>query len=264
MRRHDEADAVTAVLAIARFTALEAIRGRLAWLVAGFTIMGCVLAVFAGEVAITETQGVRSGLAGAWLRACAVFTVGVCVVSNAERESHDKGLDLLLSMPLPRAAYLAGKLAGFTGVSILTAGVCGLAVAWFAPLAQAALWAASLGLELLIVTALSLLCVFTFSQVTWALSTVIGFYVLSRSMAALQFMAHEPLVDSAPTVQPFARALVDALAFLLPDLDRFTESEWLIHGAGTMADLGFVTMQTAVYVTLLCAAASFDLYRKAL
>jgi len=264
MRRHDEADAVTAVLTIARFTALEAVRGRLARLVAGFTIMGCVLAVFAGEVAITETQGVRSGLLGAWLRSCAVLTVGACVVSSAVRESHDRGLDLLLSMPMPRAAYLAGKLVGFAGVSLLTAGVCGPAVAWFAPLPQAALWAASLGLELIIVTAASLLCVFTFSQVTWALGTVIGFYVLSRSMAALQLMAREPLVDSASTALQLVRVLVDALAFVLPDLDRFTTSEWLIHGAGTIADLGFIAMQTVIYVILLCAAASFDLYRKAL
>ena len=255
---------MTAVLAIARFTALEATRGRLAWLVAAFTLAGCVLAVFAGEVAITESQGYRSGLLGAWLRLCAVFTVGAWVVSSAVRESHDKGLDLLLSMPLPRTAYLAGKLAGFAGVSIPTVGVCGLAVAWFAPLPQAALWAASLGLELLVVTAMSLLCVLTFSQVTWALGTVIGFYVLSRSMTALQLMAREPLVDSASTARQLVRALVDALAFLLPDLDRFTESEWLIHGAGTLADLGFVTMQTVIYVALLFAAASFDLYRKAL
>ena len=255
---------MTAVLTIARFTVLDAVRGRLGWLVAGFAIVGCVLAVFAGEVAITETQSFRSGLLGAWLRSCAVFTVGACVVSSAVRESHDKDLDLLLSMPSPRSTYLAGKLAGFAGVSMLTAGVCGLAVTWFAPLPQAALWATSLSLELFIVTAMSLLCAFTFSQVTWALGTVIGFYVLSRSMAALRIMAREPLVDSASTGQQFVGAFADALAFVLPDLDRFTESEWLIHGAGTISDLGFVTVQSVIYVTLLFAAASFDLHRKAL
>ena len=62
----------------------------------------------------------------------------------------------------------------------------------------------------------------------------------------------------------FIRAFVDALAYLLPDLDRFTESEWLIHGAGTIADLGFAAGQAAVYTALLGAAATFDLYRRAL
>ena len=255
---------MTAVFTIARFTALEAARGRLAWLVAGFTLAGCVLATFAGEIAITETREVRGGLLAAWLRACAVFTVSAFVTASAVRELHDKGLDLILSMPVRRGTYYAGKLAGFAGVSALSAAACGLALVWFAPPAQVALWAASLGLELLIVTAMSLLCVLTFPQIAWALGTVIGFYVLSRAMAALQLMAHDPLADPASVVQQLIRALVDTLAFVLPDLDRFTESEWLIDGAGTVADLGFAAMQAVIYVALLCAAALFDLYRKAL
>ena len=219
---------MTAVLTIARFTALEAARGRLAWLVAGFTIGGCVLAMFAGEIAITETREVRGGLLGAWLRSCAVFIISAFVTASAVREFHDKGLDLILSMPVRRETYYAGKLAGFAGVSVLSATVCALALVWFAPPGQVALWTASLGLELLIVTAMSLLCVLTFSQVTWALSTVIGFYVLSRAMAAVQLMAHEPLADSrirGSAAHPCVRRCARLRA---ADLDRFTESEWLI------------------------------------
>ena len=255
---------MSAVFTIARFTVLEAVRGRVGWLVAGFTLGGCALATFAGEIAITETQGVRGGLLGAWLRLCAVFTISAFVTANAARELHDKGLDLILSMPVRRGTYYAGKLAGFAGVSVLSAAACALALVWFAPPGQVALWTASLGLELLIVTAMSLLCVLTFPRITWALSTVIGFYVLSRAMAALQLMAHDPLADPASVAQQLVRALVDALAFVLPALDRFTESEWLIHGAGTIADLGFAAAQAAIYVALLCAAALFDLHRKAL
>ena len=255
---------MTAALAIARMTVLEAVRGRFAWLVAGFAIAGCVLAAFAAELAITETQGVRSGLLGTWLRSCAVFTVSAFVVSSAVCEIRDKVLDLMLSMPVPRAVYYAGRLAGYAAVAVSSAAVCALAMVWFAPLPQTALWAASLGLELLIVAAMSLLCVFTFSQIAWAMSTVIGFYVLSRSMVDLQLMAHEPVIASASSARPFMQVFVDALAFVLPDLDRFTASEWLIYGTGTVADLGFAAAQAAVYMALLGAATLFDLYRKAL
>ena len=264
MRRPNGAERVTAVLAIARFTALEALRSRFAWLVAGFVVVGCVLALFAGEVAITETQGFRSGLLSAWLRACAVFAVCAFVISSTVREHHDRGLELMLSMSVSRAAYHAGKLTGFAGVSVFSAIACAPALVWFAPPTQAVLWAASLGLELLIVAAASLLCVFSFSQVTWAMSSVMGFYLLSRSMTALQLMAHESSATHGTAARQFMRAFVDALAFVAPDLDRFARSEWLIHGTGTFADLGFAAMQTFIYVLLLCAAAWFDLYRKAL
>ena len=255
---------MSTILAIAWMTALEAARSRLAWLVAGFTIAGCALAMLSGEVAITETQGFRSGLLGAWLRMCAVFTVGLFVVASVLRELHDKGIELMLSAPVPRAAYYAGKLAGLTGVAVLTALACALPLLWCAPFPQVAIWTTSLGFELLIVTSMSLLCAFTFSQTVPATGAVIGFYVLARAMAALQLMTGQSVADPASAAQRFIRTLVDALAYVLPDLDRFTESHWLIHGTGTISDLGFVAIQTVVYVALLGAAGLFDLYRKAL
>ena len=261
---HEAMEVVTAALAIAGVTAREAVRGRLVWLVAGFTVAGCAFALLAGQLALTEAQGVRAGLLGAWLRACAVFTVGAFVVTSAVRELQDKRLEMILSMPVSRGTYCAGKLGGFAGVSMLSAAACAPALLWFAPPAQVALWVSSLGLELLVVAATSLLCVFTFSQPTTALGAVAGFYVLSRAVAALQLMAHEPLAGPESIGRWFMRTFLDGLAFVLPDLDRFTESQWLIHGAGTIADLGFAAAQTAVYVALLAAAASFDLHRKAL
>lgn len=264
MHPRGEADAVSAALAIAWMTTLEAARGRFAWLVAGFAVAGCVLALFAGEVAITGTQGVRSGLLGTWLRWWAVFTVCAFAVSSAVGDVHDKGLELMLSTSMPRGMYCAGKLVGFGAVALFSATACVPVLAWFAPLPQVALWTASLALELFIVIAMSLLCVLTFARVAWAMSAVFGFYVLSRSMAALQLIVHAPGAESGAAAWWFIRVLIDTLAYLLPDLDRFTESEWLIHGAGTLADLGFAAAQAAVYTTLLGAAALFDLYRRAL
>ena len=257
-------DAVTEILAIARITALEATRGRIAWLLAGAVVAGCALALLAGEVALTEARGFRAGLLGAWLRTCAVLTVGVFVIASMVREFDDKGVELVLSTPVPRAAYCAGKLAGFAGVPVLWSLACVPALAWCAPPGQVAIWAVSLCLELLIVTAASLLCVLTFGQVTRAVAAVMGFYVLSRAMTALRLMALEPQDGSADLSARFVREFVDGLAFVLPDLDRFTQSSWLIHGDGTVADLRFAATQAAVCLVLLGAAALFDLYRKAL
>ena len=55
---------------------------------------------------------------------------------------------------------------------------------------------------------------------------------------------------------------IDALALLLPHLDRFTRGDWLVYHDGGVADLAGIAAQTAIYVALLAAAALFDLYRK--
>jgi len=51
------------------------------------------------------------------------------------------------------------------------------------------------------------------------------------------------------------------MVLLLPRLDEFTQTSWLIDG-GAPSALGGVFVQTAIYVALLLAAAMFDFYRK--
>ena len=248
--------------AIALFTFLEALRNSLLWLVLVFILIGVGLAEFLGAVAITETRQFQSGFAGALLRAAAVFILSLFIITSVVRELNDKGVELVLSLPVPRSSYLLGKLAGFSGLALLVAFLCGAFLLLYAPPDQVAIWTLSLSMELFIVTALSLLCLFTFSQVTAALSAVMAFYLLSRSMTAIQLMGHFPVVSLDSLAQTVIVWFIDALAFVLPELDSFTLSEWLIYNTGSWSVLGPILGQTVVYVSLLSAAAMFDLYRK--
>ena len=100
------------------------------------------------------------------------------------------------------------------------------------------------------------------TQVISALAAVAGFYLLSRSIDALQIMAANPLSGDLSLGQKLVNFVVDAIAFLLPGLDRMTQTGWLIYSAPSAAEIMGVLAQTAVYALLLCAAALFDLQRK--
>jgi hypothetical protein len=52
------------------------------------------------------------------------------------------------------------------------------------------------------------------------------------------------------------------LSWLLPDLSRFTQTEWLAHNSGNLDMLLPVMGQSMIYLTLLSAIALFDFYRK--
>ena len=52
------------------------------------------------------------------------------------------------------------------------------------------------------------------------------------------------------------------LGWLLPDLDRFTSTAWLVDHTGTLGDLYLNAVQTLVYSSLLLGAGLFDLYRR--
>jgi Cu-processing system permease protein len=250
------------ILPIARYTLLEALRNRLLWLALILVAAGLAFTQFLQQVAITESNQIQAALLAALLRIGAVFMLAAFVVTSMVREFNDKVMELVLSRPLRRSSYFLGKLAGYAAVALALALIFSLPLALFVPAARIALWGLSLACELLLVTAFALFCVLTLTQVISALAAVAGFYLLSRSISALQIMAANPLSDGLSIGQKLVNFIVDAIAFLLPGLDRMTQTGWLIYSAPASSEITGLFAQTAVYLLLLCGAALFDLQRK--
>ena len=250
-----------AALTIARYTLLEALRNRLLWLLLVVALGAVGVSGFLNALALTESRQLQAALLGAVLRLAAVFLIATFVVTSMVREANDKGLELLMALPLPRAVYLLGKLAGFGALAVLPAVLFGALALFFAPPAQAALWAVSLLCECWIVAAFSLLCMLTLNQVLPALAAAFAFYVLARAIGTLQLLGHGATAARSAAQQALNTA-IDGLALLLPHLDRFTRSDWLVYHDGGAADLLAIAAQTAIYVALMAAAGLFDLYRK--
>lgn len=109
------------VLAIARFTLLEALRTRLPWLM--LAVLGGMLlaSLLVQQLAITETRRLQMGFLAAGARLGTVFVLTLHVAGSMVREFNDKGVDLLLSLDLPRSGYYLGKLAGYVGIALAMA-----------------------------------------------------------------------------------------------------------------------------------------------
>lgn len=248
------------VTSLAKLTLLEAVGNRLLWLAVAVIVVAFGLAQFLSQVAITETRETQIALLAAPLRVAAAFIVAVFVITSMVRESNDKVTELLLSLPAPRSAYFFGKFTGYAAVAAILALVCALPLVPFARPLGLALWTASLVCELLIVTAMSLFCVLSLAHVVTASAAVAGFYLLSRSMAAMQIIA-----GASPHEQNFTDQIVSAvvalIALLLPSIDSMTQTTWLLGGAPGKV-VAAVFGQTAIYLVLICSAALFDLYRK--
>ncbi len=251
-----------AIFAIMRFTLLEAFRNRLIWLFLVLLLTGVMLAEFMGGLSITESHATRTSLLSAILRIFAVFVVSLYVITSMVREINDKGLELVLSLPISRANYYFGKLSGFVLMAFLIAALTGICLLFYASAEQVLIWAFSLFCELVIISALCLLCVFTFTQVTIAITAVTAFYVLSRCIDAIQLMGKGSLIDPNSVAQTFMIRTIDALAYVLPDLYRFSLSEWLIYPDTSQDQIFPVLIQTAIYLGVLASAGLFDLYRK--
>jgi len=250
------------VLTIASYTALEAVRTRYAWLVLALVGAGMAIAAFTGDLAITETSQTQAAITASILRIAAVLLVILFVTTSVNREFSDKSVELMLSLPLPRGGYYLGKLGGYALVAALTAVPLFALLVFLAPGSAALTWGLSLLLELVLVCSVSLLFAFAFSQVTAAIAASLLFYLLGRSIAAIQLMAHGPLAGQGHTSQQVMTGLVDMLSYLLPDLHRFSQSSWLLYPGSGFGVLSPLLIQTLIYTLLISAVALFDLNRK--
>jgi ABC-type transport system involved in multi-copper enzyme maturation permease subunit len=246
---------------LARSILLEARRGGLPWLAAASIVAGLALAAFLSQVTLTESLTLQAAILAALLRACAVFLIAAQVATSTLREINDKGLELMLSLPLSRSAQYLGRLAGFAGCGVVLAFAFALVLLPWVPPAAAALWGLSLACEVALVAAAALFFAMTLAQLVPAIAATAGLYLLARSMAAIQAIASGPVADTTLTGR-IARFSVDAIALLLPRLDQVTRTEWLLYGAPSAGAWGAAVGGLVLYGLLLVAAGLFDFHRR--
>jgi ABC-type Na+ efflux pump permease subunit len=246
---------------LARSILLEARRGGLPWLAAACVAAGVGAAAFLSQVALTESAALQLAVLAALLRACAVFLVAAQVTAATSREIQDKGLELMLSLPLSRTTHYLGRLLGFAICGALLATGFSLAILLWAPPAAALLWGVSLAVETALVAAAALFFAMTLPNVVAAIAATTGLYLLARAMPAIQALAATPQGGEA-WAGWLARHAVDAIAFVLPRVDAATRTEWLVYDLpGSGAYLGALG-GLILYVVLLVAAGLIDFHRR--
>ena len=250
------------IATIARYTLLEALRTRLAVLV--FFTLAVLLAAsyFAMSLAVIEGARFQAGFYAAGARLGCVFVIGLYAIVSVRREFDDKGLDVLIALDLPRSHYVLGKLAGFLAIALMVAAAAALPLVVLASPGPALQWMLSLAFELAVMGALALFCVLTFSQLTLAASFVLAFYVLARSLTAIRLMSASPITGTDTFTYQAARLVTEGLALVIPSLDGWTRTAWLVDGAAPWPALLQLGGEAALYVALLAAAAMFDFYRR--
>ena len=250
------------IYSISGYTFLEAKNVNLFFIL--FISLICIfgLTEFIGELAVTETKQVQGSILALLLRLFSIFMIVIYVLTSMSREFNDKTFEFILALPVPRYVYYYGKCSGYLVIAVITALVTTLPLFIYIDIYQVILWYVSLVCELIIVLTFCLLCVFTFSHITTSFFIVTGFYVLARSINAIQLMSNSPILYSDSGAQEFIRFIIDLIAFLLPKLDQFTKTEWLVYNEGGFQDIIPVLVQTVIYSGILITAALFDLYRK--
>ncbi len=245
---------------IAYFTLLESLRAMR--VIIPVLLLILATSFFVRELAIIEADRMQTVFLGAVTRLALIFILGLFVVVSVVREFNDKGLELILALDLPRSSYVLGKFLGYAVTGFLLTIVACLLLMWFVHPGALLIWAGFLLLELMILIALSLFAAIAFTNVVPATSFVLGFYVLARSITAIQLISESPLAAQDAGLQNIVSGLIRIIALFIPRLSDFTQTAWLVNSApASTIDLSLLA-HGALFLVLVLAAAAFDIYHK--
>lgn len=247
-----------------RYVLLTATRDRLFFgLLLGILGAAYISSVL-GSTAMLEPEQMTLSFTAASARV--IIMVGIIVfIGFHMRNAFDaKEIDVLLSRPISRTSLVLSYWLGFAAVATLLV-LPTVALIWFVKVLNVTgyfIWAASLLLESWLVVSMALFAALTIrsgvgtvlaSMALYTLSRMMGFF-LSTTKSGILFSQHEANVVSTE--------LMKVISIVVPRLDFFAHSNWLIYGAKSYDDLTLFLVQGAVFIPLLIAASVIDFKRK--
>lgn len=248
------------MIATLRFVILTALRDRLFAGLFTLVAVGFALAIYLGDAALVEKGQTTVVYAGGAARTILVLGLIVFQAFHIQRLYETREIEAVLSRAISRERFIVAYWAGFAVVAVLLAApIIALVMLFQLSLEGAIWWAVSLLFESFIVVAFAVFAGITLEKAVPAVFATIGFYTLSRLMSFfLSISASTP----ADGVNSITVPLSDLMSLLVPRLDLFAQTRWLVYGPGAIDSMTVLIAQTALYVSLLLFAAMFDLRRK--
>lgn len=247
-----------------RYLVLTALRDRLfAAMLTGIAVIA-LLGAFLGDKSVVEGQEATAAFVAFATRLLVICGMVLFVAIHVRRGFESREMLLILSRPISRGRVVLAYWAGFSAIALLLVAPAVLALALVgAPAADGlALWGLSLALESMLLIAFALFFAFGVSGVVAAALGCLGFYVLARMIGVLNAIRSSEFRDGSLTFAPAVDRAIDVLAMLVPRLDLFGQSRWLVHGIDRPELVPVLLGQAAVYTALIVTAAIFDFQRR--
>ncbi len=217
-----------------------------------------------GDMAMVEPEQLKIAYSAASSRLILVVGLIVFICFHVRSTFDTKEIDVFLSRPMSRASLVLAYWVGFSVVAMLLALPAIAIIGWVGPMDSQGfgVWALTLASEILLVVAVALFCAFTLKSAVSAVMASLGFYVLSRMMGFFLATSNSSLLFQSTEANAASRMLMEYLAILVPRLDFFAKTHWLVYGVERMTDLWQPLLQAGIFIPLLLAATVIDFRRR--
>lgn len=245
-----------------RYILITALRD---WLFVGLLLgilVATAISATLGSTAFIEEKEMTLTFASASARLILMTGLIIFVCFHIRNAFDTKEIDVILSRPISRSNLVISYWLGFSFVGLLlTLPVVGI-IAFIGVLNLTGFigWSVSIVLEMGLVVALALFSAFTMRSAVTAVLGCMGFYVLSRMMAFFVFTSNSGMFNDQKFI--WLKWVLQAISTLLPRLDFFAKSDWLVYGFVSAQDWQVYVAQVFIFIPLLLAATMIDFRRK--
>jgi len=246
-----------------RYILITALRD---WLFVGLLasiLFATAISATLGSTAFLEEREMTITFASGASRIILMIGLIVFVCFHIRNAFDTKEIDVIMSRPISRSNLVIAYWLGFALVAVLlTVPVIGI-IAMIGVNNWAGFfgWAVSLLLETFIVVALALFSAFTLRSAVTAVIASMGFYTISRMMAFFVVTSQSGMVGGE-TKYAVMKYILIAISTIVPRLDFFAKSQWLIYGFDSSQDWIVFLVQAVVFLPLLVLASIADFRRK--
>jgi ABC-type transport system involved in multi-copper enzyme maturation permease subunit len=245
-----------------QYILLCALRDRLfVGLLAGVAAATLISAMLGGT-AFLEEREMSLAYAGAAARIILVIGLVVFACFHVRQAFDSREIDVMLSRPLSRPQLVVAYWLGFSAVATLLAVPTAGVLLLIGPMSDPGFlsWSVSLLLETWFVVALALFASLALKSAVGAVMASLGFYVLSRMIAFFVMTADS--ITKQDILLVVTKYLLSLVSVIMPRLDFFSKTEWLIYGTNSSLEWRLFLAQAAIFIPLLLLAAIIDFKRK--
>lgn len=215
-----------------------------------------------GSTAFIEEKEMTLTFASASARIILMAGLIVFVCFHIRNAFDTKEIDVILSRPISRSNLVISYWLGFSFVGLLLSipVVAIIALIGIIDLGGFISWSASIVFEMGLVVALALFAAFTLRSAVTSVLGCMGFYVLSRMMAFFVFASNAGMFNNPKFIA--LKLSLQSISTIMPRLDFFGKSEWLVYGINSANDWQVFVVQVIIFVPLLLAATMIDFRKK--
>jgi ABC-type transport system involved in multi-copper enzyme maturation permease subunit len=248
-----------------KYVLLTALRDWLFLGILGSLIVSGFISYFMGSTVIVEKNEIASSFTAGSARLVLIVGMIVFVCFHVRRAFENKEIDLMLSRPISREQFVISYWLGFSVVATLIIGVLSLfIIAVYGYNYQGfSYWIITLLLEVFIVIAFAVFSSIILKSSVSSVLLCFGFYVVSRMIGFFGYVLEKNPSNDFLSFDFYTQKIIWVASFLLPRLDLFCQSKWLVYGVDSIKyNIAMPAIQALIYIPLLLVLAAIDFKKK--